>query len=406
MASFFAKITGGGRRAITDRTEWQQDIDARLDEVAAALRESEQTLRAYAEMSADWFWKQNADLRFVKRANIPLTTLPTDIGKTRWDLGDPAMDPQRWDSHKADLAARRPFRDFRWERIQTDGKRRHMSTSGDPIFDETGAFRGYHGTGRDRTAEVQAADELRLAKEQAEAANRAKTQFLANMSHELRTPLSAIIGFAELIRDQYGEPPENKLSEWAGIILSSGQHLLNLVNDLLELSRIEAGSPHLAGDVLDLAEIVEACIGMVALQADANGLRIDCRLRPADAVLRADHRAVKQVVLNLLGNAVKFSPGGGVVSIDVETVKSGGLALVIADPGIGIDPSVVDALFEPFTQANATITRRFGGTGLGLAISRKLLTLHGGTLTIESGLGQGTKVRAMFPADRVVANPR
>lgn len=124
----------------------------------AALRENELRLKAFAEMSSDWFWEQDADLRFTRQANIPQTTLPSDVGKTRWDFADSSMDPRRWDLHRADLAARRSFRDFRWERIRMDGKRRYLSTSGDPIFDGAGSFLGYHGTGRDVTAEVTARD--------------------------------------------------------------------------------------------------------------------------------------------------------------------------------------------------------------------------------------------------------
>jgi signal transduction histidine kinase len=399
-------IVGFAMRVVANRSRQDQDLNDKLTEVGAALRESEQKLRAYAEMSADWFWEQGPDLRFLRRSYIPLTTRPTDVGKTRRELGDPAMDPRRWDLHEADLAARRPFRDFRWERIQIDGKRRHMSTSGDPIFDENGVFRGYHGTGRDRTPDVHAAEELRVAKEQAEAANRAKSEFLANMSHELRTPLNSIIGFAELIRDQNLNQSDPKQAEWAGIILSSGQHLLAIVNDLLELSRIEAGRADLADDKVDLADIARTCIGMVELQAEANGVQVECMFGQTEVVLRADSRAVTQVVLNLLGNAVKFSPNGGAVTIRVEPAVDGSIALAIADLGIGIDPATVRLLGEPFTQANSSITRRFGGTGLGLAISRKLLALHGGTLTLESVLGRGTTVRAWFPADRVIARPR
>jgi signal transduction histidine kinase len=393
-------------RAAKGPAEQHQDLTARLNETATALRASEQKLQAFSAMAADWFWEQDADLCYPRPANIPLTTLPTDVGKTRWELGDPAMDPRRWDPHKADLAARRPFRDFRWERIQTDGVRRYMSTSGDPIFDESGVFRGYHGTGRNITKDVEAAAELRLAKDRAEAANRAKSAFLANMSHELRTPLNAIIGFSELIRDQNAGRPENKHGEWAGIILSSGQHLLDIINNVLELSRIEAAHFDCADDLVDLAAVIAGCLGMLELQAKANGVCFDCMLVEAEVVLRADHRAVKQVVLNLLANAVKFTPGGGVVSIRAEYEEGGGLVLVVSDTGIGIDRVAIDSLCEPFVQANSSISRRFGGTGLGLAISHKLVAMHGGTLTIDSALGQGTTVRAGFPAARVIAGPR
>jgi signal transduction histidine kinase len=379
----------------------QEEQNARLNEGASALRESEQKLKAYAEMAADWFWEQDADLRFSCDSRIPLISLPTDIGMTRWEFADPAMDPRRWDVHKADLAARRPFRDFRWERIRIDGKRRYMSTSGDPVFDDAGKFIGYRGTGRDVTADVEAAAELRLAKERAEAANRAKSEFLANMSHELRTPLHAIIGFAELIHGQAIGRLRDKYVEWAGDILSSGRHLLDVINGVLELSRIEAGRYDLADDTVDLALVVRACLGMVRLQAEANRVHIDCAIE--DAIVRADRRAVKQIVLNLLTNAVKFTPADGLVSIRASKAANGMLTLIVADTGIGIKPAALALLCEPFTQADASINRTYGGTGLGLAISRKLVALHDGTLTIESTPGLGTTVRVAFPAARVIA---
>ena len=379
----------------------QEEQNARLNEGASALRESEQKLKAYAEMAADWFWEQDADLRFSCDSRIPLISLPTDIGMTRWDFADPAMDPRRWDAHKADLAARRPFRDFRWERIRIDGKRRYMSTSGDPVFDDAGKFIGYRGTGRDVTADVEAAAELRLAKERAEAANRAKSEFLANMSHELRTPLHAIIGFAELINSQAIGRLREKYVEWAGDILNSGRHLLDVINGVLELSRIEAGRYDLSDDTVDLAVVARACLGMVRLQAEANRVRIECTVE--DAAVRADRRAMKQIVLNLLTNAVKFTPAGGVVSIRSEKAGDGDIVLIVADTGIGIEPAALASLCEPFTQADASINRTYGGTGLGLAISRKLVALHDGALTIESTPGLGTTVRVTFPAARVIA---
>jgi signal transduction histidine kinase len=387
----FAVIVGQFRRL--------EEQNARMHEGEIALRASERRSKAYAEMSADWFWEQDVDFHFLHDSDISPTSLPTDVGKTRWELADPATDRDKWDAHMADLAARRPFRDFCWQMIQSDGERHYISISGDPLFDDAGTFLGYHGTGRDVTADNKAAEELRSAKERAEAANRAKSQFLTNMSHELRTPLHAIIGFAELIHVQAGGPIGDNYVEWALDILSGGRHLLELINGILELSRIEAGRHELSNDTVNLARVVHSCVGLTRLQAEANQVRVNCVVE--EAVIRADRQAMKQIVLNLVSNAVKFTPAGGVVSIRSERAASGDLALVVSDTGIGIDPAVLASLCEPFTQADASTSRKYGGTGLGLAISCKLMALHDGTLTIESAPGQGTTVRITFPAARV-----
>lgn len=389
----FAVIIGQFRR--------QEEQNARLRQGEAALRASERRLKAYAEMSADWFWEQDADLRFAHDSNIPFTSLPTDVGKTKWDLAAPTMDPKRWDAHMSDLAARRPFRDFRWEMLQTDGKRHYISISGDPFYDDAGTFQGYHGTARDVTADVEAAEELRSAKDRAEAASRAKSQFLTNMSHELRTPLHAIIGFSELIHVQAAGAISADYVAWAGDILTGGRHLLDLINGVLELSRIEAGHYDLLDDRVDLASVARVCVSMVRLQAEANQIRVDCAIE--ETIVWADLQAMKQIVLNLLSNAVKFTPAGGVVSIRAEHAANGGIALVVTDTGIGIDATTLASLGEPFTQADASTSRKYGGTGLGLSISRKLMALHDGALTMESVPGQGTTVRITFPAVRVNA---
>lgn len=203
----------------------------------------------------------DTDLQFLQDSHMPLMSLPIDAGNTSWNLADPAMDPNGWDAHMADLAARRPFRDFRVEIFQTDGRRHYISISGDPFFDDDGMFLGYHGTARDVTTDVELADELRSSKEHAEAASRAKSQFLTNMSHELRTPLRAIIGFSELIRAQAGGLINANYVAWSSDILAAGRHLLDLINDMLELSRIEAGRYDLSEANVDLASIVRACLG-------------------------------------------------------------------------------------------------------------------------------------------------
>jgi signal transduction histidine kinase len=392
----FAVIIGQFRR--------QEEQNARLRQGEAALRASERRLKAYAEMSADWFWERDADLHFLYDPNIPFASPSIDVGETRWNLADRAMDPPRWDAHMADLAARRPFRDFRWELVSTDGKRHNISISGDPFFDDAGTFLGYHGTARDVTADVEAAAELRSAKDRAEAASRAKSQFLTNMSHELRTPLHAIIGFSELIHVQAAGPIGASYVAWAGDVLAGGRHLLNMINGVLDLSRIEAGRYDLAEDSVNLARVTRACVDMIRLQAEAKPVRVDCAVE--DTVILADRQAVRQIVLNLLSNAVKFTPAGGVVSVRVERPASGEISLVVADTGIGIDAKTLASLGEPFTQADASTSRKYGGTGLGLSISRRLMALHDGALTIESVLGQGTTVRITFPAARVSANAR
>jgi signal transduction histidine kinase len=387
----FAVIIGQFRR--------QEQQNARLRLGEAALRASERRLKAYAEMSADWFWERDARLNLLQDSNIPFTSMPIDVGEARWDLADPAVDPQRWDAHMADLAARRPFRDFRWEMLQNDGKRHFISISGDPFFDDAGHFLGYHGTARDVTIDVEAAEELRSAKDRAEAASRAKSQFLTNMSHELRTPLHAILGFSELIQVQAAGPIGAEYVHWARDILSGGRHLLNMINGVLDLSRIEAGRYDLLEETVDLARVARDCVDMIRLRAEAGQVQVDCTIEAA--VIQADRQSVQQVLLNLLSNAVKFTPAGGVVRISAERAATDEISLIVADTGIGIDAATMASLGEPFTQADASTNRRYDGTGLGLTISRKLMTLHNGTLTIESAPGLGTTVRITFPASRV-----
>jgi len=244
---------------------------------------------------------------------------------------------------------------------------------------------------------------LRSAKERAEAASRAKSEFLRNMSHELRIPLHAIIGFSELIRDRAGGPIAEVYRDWAGEILDSGRHLLELINDVLDLSRIDTDCYELSDSEIDLAVVARACRGLVRKQAEANQVRVDCDM--AKAMVLADRRAVKQITLNLLANAVKFTPAGGCVTVRTEHVAGGDLALVVADTGIGIDPAALASLGEPFTQVDTSLRRKFGGTGLGLTISRKLAVMHGGALTIESEPGCGTTIRVYFPAARVLPTP-
>jgi len=381
--------------------------NARLAEAAEALRASEARVRDFAEMSSDWLWELDAELRLTWVSDSRASRLMGIMrrkGMTLWSAVGATPNDPRWSKHRADLDAHRPFRDFRRTEIAQDGQVHHVSINGNPVFDAAGRFIGYRGTGRDVSAEVEAAEELRLAKEAAEAASRAKSEFLANMSHELRTPLNAIIGFSELIHDQpFGRIGANYV-DYATDINVAGHHLLDVINDVLDLSKIEAGRYELVEETVDLGRVVRTCVSMLSLRAQAGGVRIDNGLATARVTLRGDARAVQQIVLNLLSNAVKFTQNGGSVTLRVEPTDDG-VALIVSDTGIGIEASALRTLCQPFHQADASISRKFGGSGLGLSICRKLLALHSATLTLESTPGQGTTVRATFPAERIITIP-
>ena len=245
--------------------------------------------------------------------------------------------------------------------------------------------------------------ELIASMEAAEAANRAKSAFLANISHELRTPLHAVLGLAEVMRDNQDEvPPIETYRNYAKLIHDSGSHLLNLINDVLDMSKIEAGRYDLLEETVSLAETVELCISIVAGHAKDGGVKIVKHLDGATPSLRADSRSIKQIVLNLLSNAVKFTPPGGTVVVAVKRNPPDGVVLSVSDTGIGIAAEQLSHITEPFWQADDSHTRRFEGTGLGLAISRRLMELHGGTIRVESAKGVGTKVEAHFPETRVL----
>jgi PAS domain S-box-containing protein len=382
----------------------QADQNVKLTATAEALRANEARVNDFVEMSSDWLWELDAELRLTWVSDSTASRLigiSRRKGMTLWNaVGAIPTDPH-WSGHRADLDAHRAFRDFRRQELAQDGRVHHVSINGNPVFDTTGGFAGYRGTGRDISAEVEAAQELRVAKERAETASRVKSEFLANMSHELRTPLNAIIGFSELIRDQPFGKVGRQYIEYATDINSAGHHLLDVINDVLDLSKIEAGRYEIAEETVELGMLVRHCIGMVKLRAREGGVRIDNAVNGMRIALRGDGRALKQIVLNLLSNAVKFTPSGGVVSLRIEAAPDN-VALVVADTGIGIAAEALQLLCQPFQQADASISRKFGGSGLGLAISRKLLALHGATLTIESAPGEGTVVRATFPADRIV----
>jgi PAS domain S-box-containing protein len=256
----------------------------------------------------------------------------------------------------------------------------------------------------DTTQQKRSEAELRSAKMAAEVANRAKSSFLANMSHELRTPLNAIIGFSEVIKDGAFGVDHERYRNYADDIFQSGGHLLKLINDILDISKIDAGKLQLNEEPFDLSEAASAALRFVRDSALGGGVTLHGEVSPALPLLRADLRSVTQIVTNLLANAVKFTEPGGRIEF-AATLADGCLSISVADTGIGMQPSDIPIALAPFQQIDSAWARRYEGTGLGLPLSKALLKLHGGSLQIDTKLGCGTTVTAHFPAERTIPRP-
>ncbi len=300
------------------------------------------------------------------------------------------------------LDGHEPFRDFvyTWNDSQRIG-----SVSGNPIFDEAGRFLGYRGTARDITEKDLAERALHEAKAVAEAANLAKSQFLANMSHELRTPLNAILGFSEVLEKGIAGPLQSRQTEYVGLIRESGGHLLHVINEILDLARIDAGKLELQEEVIDPRRLIDSCLTLVKDHAASGLLRLSVEIDEDVPRLMADRTRMTEILLNLLSNAIKFTELGGSVTIAVGRTQDGGVRFVVRDTGSGMTAAEIEIALELFGQVDAGLARRHEGTGLGLPLARKLAELHGGSLTVESEKGRGTTITVALPPTRVLTVP-
>jgi signal transduction histidine kinase len=302
--------------------------------------------------------------------------------------------------------------------IRKDGSRFPAVVSVTALRDEEEAIIGYLLIGTDNTARQQVETErsrldqllieknveLESARALAEKTNLAKSDFLANMSHELRTPLNSVIGFSEVLLDQLFGEINDKQRDYISNILSSGRHLLSLINDILDLSKVEAGKMSLDLNEFSLREALGASLMMLKEKAFKGGIALHLELTPpADVSIIADQRKLKQILFNLLDNAVKFTPTGG--SIEVSAVRVGNfIEITVTDTGLGIKKKDIPKLFQSFTQLESVYTKKFEGTGLGLALTRRLVELHGGRILVKSEFGTGSKFIFTLPITPAAIN--
>jgi len=308
----------------------------------------------------------------------------------RGDYG--SGDVEQLIEQRMQLARRPKFHQF--ERIRPNGV--VLKVIGTPLPEG-----GFITTYEDVTERHAVAEELRIAKNVAEKANRSKSHFLANISHELRTPLNAIIGFTSMwMSEIHGPIKQPKYKEYAEDIHHASTHLLNLIRDILDISQIEAGKVVLDESAIDLKKLMKNIAALLENSVDKAGIKMSVTLENNLPLLIGDALRVKQIIINLLSNAIKFTPLGGTVSTDVLENIDGGIEITITDTGIGIAENMNKDIFQPFTQVQESYNRNHDGVGLGLSIVHSLMEEHSGQVILESALGQGTIVKLVFPKNR------
>lgn len=374
-----------------------------------ALRGNEARFRDFAMSSADRFWEMDAELRFAWLHDAERIPRPrrvdTYLGKTRWEAAgaDPDQDPF-WRAHRADLQARRPFKNFEYRNDLGPSGTVWWRASGVPLFDADGKFVGYRGTSTEITQQKSIEAQRDQALAEATRANEAKSAFLANVSHETRTPMHGVLAMADALLRGNLTPEQRQQVEG---IKDSGAALHELLDDILDLSKVEAGKLSLEPIDFSLHALIKSVENFWRSQEKAGDLvfTVDCDLEGMDWI-HADRTRLRQVLLNLLGNAFKFTMRGDIrLRLSRSDVDKHLLTFTISDTGIGITEAQIEDLFTPFQQADASITRRFGGTGLGLAISKQLVALMGGEIGVSSEPGKGSTfwfsipVRPALPQD-------
>lgn len=368
------------------------------------VREAVGRLEDFSRLVSDWIWETNRNLVLTyisPRVNEALGYHPVEL--TGRPLGDLVRGASGFLEHLPTPAGRRPFRDVEVEIMDRSGQARQFLLSGLPAYGTDGGFLGFRGTAHDITQRKWHEAALIAAKENAEQANRAKGEFLANMSHELRTPLNAIIGFSEIMTNEICGPlGSEKYKGYLADISDSAKHLLAMISDILDAAKIESGHMSLVEDKVAPEQLLASVKRLLSPRAARAGVELTIDMPEDLPRLRADQTKLKQILINLTSNAVKFTPHGGRVQLGARVGDAGDFLFMVSDTGIGMTAEDIPRALAPFGQVDSRISRKFEGTGLGLPLAKSLTELHGGQFDLVSQPGVGTTVTARLPAARVI----